>query len=203
MTISGIKPLSLATGVAIIAGGTIGISSAQATQFNFQFSFNDQATGTPVSGNFIFDDSIEPIVTPNGSLYSNASQSFRISVGDEVFAGLSNSIVVANDFQMPPAPTLFDVIIFDDLADFNPQNPANNTFLGLFIYPADTLPSEDLPSTLRQTAFATITTPTGVTLVGEEAFTSVTAVPEPTTIFGLLVVGALGVTSVVKKTLFK
>ncbi|MDY7013131.1 MAG: PEP-CTERM sorting domain-containing protein [Cyanobacteriota bacterium] len=155
-----------------------------------------------MSGNFLFDDSVSPIVTPNGSFFGNASPSFSITVGNEVFTGLSNSIVVDSDFQAPSVP-LSDLIIFDDFSDFNPQDPANNVFLGLFIYPPDAFQSEDLPATVPPTALATITTPTGETLFSPEAATSITAVPEPTTLFSLGVVGTLGAISVAKKTGFK
>lgn len=199
------KLLMAATGAAFTLLGTIGSAPAQAALFNFQFKFNAQETGEPVSGNFVFDDSTRPIVTPDGNkFYGSASPGFTINAGKDVFEGSSTSVAVADNFVNPANGSVVDQIVFDDFKNFVPGG--DNKFLANFVYPPDSLSSSALsalPTDLPSSAFAIINTPTGATLSSANASTSIApvnastsnravSVPEPTSTWGVLTLGALG-----------
>jgi hypothetical protein len=115
------KKLSMATvAAAFTLLGTVSSAPAQASLFNFKFQFNAQETGEPVSGNFVFDDSIPAGVTPDGAtLYGNASPEYTINAGQDIFKGSSNSIVVGSNLPRPDNSGLSaDVIGFDDFNFF-------------------------------------------------------------------------------------
>ncbi|MBE9126646.1 MULTISPECIES: hypothetical protein [unclassified Coleofasciculus] len=173
MTNSVMQQVSVVASAAAIAVATVGITPAQAVSHNFQFSFNDQGTRTPVSGSFTFNPTVKAIATPQGSFYRNASSSFSITVDGKVFRGSSNSMVVADNFQAPGRPG-GDIIIFDTFSNFNLANPFSTTFLGFFIYTPDAWQSKNLPTRVPSTAFVSITTPNGVTLSSPAAFTRIT-----------------------------
>jgi hypothetical protein len=173
-----------------------------AALLDFQFSFVDTATGTPVSGSFRFDDSIEPIVPSDpalaGVFYENASPSFTITIGNEVFTGGVNSLVIANDFVNPTPPDVFDLLIFDDFADFDPINPAGSVYSGLFLFSADALattaPPTDVPTSARfasvtvgNTTYSSINSSTTIKAV------AIASVPEPASVLGLLGLAMLGI----------
>jgi hypothetical protein len=189
------KLLMAIVGATFTLLGTLSTAPAQASIFNFEFKFNAQETGENVNGNFVFDDSIKPGVTPDGgTFYGNASSKYTINVGKDVFTGSSNSIVVARDFFRPDNSGLrADVIGFDNFQNFNPSNPQ---FLATFAYSANSLRSDalsDIAASLPSSALALINTPTGATLSSINAFTKITAVPEPASMLGLLTlsVGAI------------
>lgn len=196
------KNLFMATvGAAFMLLGTVSSAPAQASLFNLKFQFNAQETGEPVSGNFIFDDSIQPGVTPDGgTFYGNASPEYTINVGNDVLKGSSNSIVRGSNLARPDNSGLSaDVIGFDDFKNFDPSNPK---FLATFAYPPNSLGSNalsDLVTTLPSSAFALINTPAGATLSSTNAFTSISRVPEPGSTFGVLMLSVLGVSSLLKR----
>jgi len=180
--------------------GTMSTAPAQASVFNFEFKFNAQETGENVNGNFVFDDSIKPGVTPDGAtFYGNASSKYTINVGKDVFTGSSNSIVVARDFFRPDNSGLrADVIGFDNFQNFNPSNPQ---FLATFAYPPSSLRSDalsDIAVSLPSSALALINTPTGATLSSLNAFTKITPVPEPASMVGILTL-SVGTISLLKR----
>ncbi|NJN89046.1 MAG: PEP-CTERM sorting domain-containing protein [Leptolyngbyaceae cyanobacterium RM2_2_4] len=181
---------------------TLNSAPAYAALLDFQFSFVDAATGTPVSGSFQFDDSTEPIVPSNpalaGVFYQNASPSSTITVGDQVFEGGGNSLVVANDFVNPTPLDVFDLLIFDDFVDFDPSNPASSVYTGLFLFDADALATNAPPTAVPASArFASVT-------VGNTTYSSIdssttikavttASVPEPASVLGLLGLAMLGI----------
>ena len=175
---------------------------AHAFLFEFDFAFTDSATGTPVSGTFLFDNSVDPIVTDMGSFFGSASPTFSLEAGPTLFEGGANSIVVANNFVTPEMelPPL-DVLIFDDFVGFDPTNLAAAPLLGVFIYGADALQSEAIPTEVPEMPLATIvTTPTGQVFTADNAITSITPVPEPVSILTLLSMGVLGAGIRIKST---
>ncbi len=204
-----VRKLFMATfGAASTLLGTASISPAQAALFNYQFQFNAQETGEPVSGNFVFDDSIKPGMTPDGgTLYGNASPEYTINAGNDVFSGSTNSIVVARDALRPDNSGLrADVIGFNDFSKFDPTNPQ---FLATFAYPSNSLKSDalsDLPTSLPSSGLALIKTDSGATLSSLNVTTkvtpvNVTPVPEPASTLGILTLLALSTGSVLKRKL--
>ncbi len=202
------KLLMTTVGSASTLLGTVSISPAQAALFNYQFQFNAQETGEQVSGNFVFDDSIKPGMTPDGgTLYGNASPEYTINAGKDVFSGSTNSIVVARDALRPDNSGLSaDVIGFNDFSKFDPTNPQ---FLATFAYTPNSLKSvalSALPTSLPSSGLALIKTPTGATLSSLNATTkitpvNVTPVPEPASTLGILTMLALGTGSLLKRKL--
>ncbi|MBW4449944.1 MAG: PEP-CTERM sorting domain-containing protein [Spirirestis rafaelensis WJT71-NPBG6] len=195
------KSLMATAGAIFTLLATMSTAPAQASVFNFEFKFNAQETGELVNGNFVFDDSIQPGVTPDGgTFYGNASSKYTINVGEDVFTGSSNSIVVARDFLRPDNSGLrADVIGFDDFQNFNPSNPQ---FLATFAYLPNSLRSDalsDIAASLPSSALALINTPTGATLSSINAFTKITPVPEPASMLGILTLSALGTISLLKR----
>lgn len=194
------KLLMAIVGATFTLLGALSTAPAQASIFNFEFKFNAQETGENVNGNFVFDDSIQPGVTPDGgTFYGNASSKYTINVGKDVFTGSSNSIVVARDFFRPDNSGLrADVIGFDNFQNFNPSNPQ---FLATFAYPPNSLRSDalsDIAASLPSSALALINTPTGATLSSLNAFTKITAVPEPASMLGILTL-SVGTISLLKR----
>lgn len=194
------KLLMAIVGATFTLLGTLTTAPAQASVFNFEFKFNAQETGENVKGNFVFDDSIKPGVTPDGgTFYGNASSKYTINVGKDVFTGSSNSIVVGRDFFRPDNSGLrADVIGFDNFQNFNPSNPQ---FLATFAYSANSLRSDalsDLSTALPSSALALINTPTGATLSSINAFTKITPVPEPASMLGILTL-SVGTISLLKR----
>lgn len=192
------KKLSIVTlGAALTLMGIVGTAPAQAASMNFGFEFTAQETGEEVSGNFVFDDSTPSVEIPDGSLYPNASSEYTITVGEDVYEGSSNSIVVANNLETPDG-LIVDSIGFDDFNDFVPGEPP--VFLGSFSYTPDALDSQDLPSAVPPSAvFASITTPEGTTLSASNASTSIKDVPEPASTLGVLIGGAFGTGLLLKR----
>ena len=190
-------PAKLSISIAALLAAVVPLSvtrPARAFLFEFDFAFTDSATGTPVSGTFLFDNSVDPIVTDMGAFFGNASPTFSLEAGSTLFEGGANSIVVADNFVMPgmELPPL-DVLIFDDFVGFDPTNLAAAPFLGLFLYGADTLQSEAIPTEVPEMPLLTIVTdPTGQVFTAGNAMTSVTPVPEPVSILTLLGMGVLG-----------
>lgn len=194
------KLLMAIVGATFTLLGTLSTAPAQASVFNFEFKFNAQETGELVNGNFVFDDSIKPGVTPDGgTFYGNASPEYTINVGKDVFKGSFNSIVVGRDLLRPDNSGLrADVIGFDDFQNFNPSNPQ---FLATFAYPPNSLGSDalsDLAASLPSSALALINTPTGATLSSINAFTKITPVPEPASMLGILTL-SVGTISLLKR----
>ncbi|MBD2775273.1 PEP-CTERM sorting domain-containing protein [Iningainema tapete] len=189
-----------AVGAIVTLLGTVSNAPAQAALFDFQFQFNAQETGEPVSGNFVIDDSIPAGRTPDGgTLYGNASPNYNINVGNNVFQGSSNSIVVARNFARPDNSSLSaDVIGFDDFRNFNPSNPQ---FLATFAFAPNSLRSDALSDlqTAPSTALALINTPTGATLSSVNALTKITPVPEPASTLGVLTLCVVGIGSILKR----
>ena len=195
------KLLMAIVGAVFTLLGTVSSAPAQASLFNFKFQFNAQETGEPVSGNFVFDDSIQAGVTPDGAtFYGNASPEYTINAGKDIFKGSSNSIVVGSNLARPDNSGLSaDVIGFNDFKNFDPTNPK---FLATFAYLPNSLGSNalsDLVTTLPSSGFALINTPTGATLSSTNAFTSISRVPEPASTLGVLMLSALGIASLLKR----
>ncbi|MBA3920802.1 MAG: hypothetical protein H0X31_03445, partial [Nostocaceae cyanobacterium] len=81
----------------------ISTAPARAAIYDFNFQFNAQETGAPVSGDFLIDDSITTsMMSPDaGTIYLNASSKYTINVGKEVFQGGVNSVGVAQNLANP------------------------------------------------------------------------------------------------------
>jgi len=178
----------------------ISTAPARAAIYDFNFQFNAQETGAPVSGDFLIDDSITTsMMSPDaGTIYLNASSKYTINVGKEVFQGGANSVGVAQNLTNP-INGKGDSIFFDNLQNFNPANPK---FLATFVYPPNTFSSNalsDLAKIPPQTAFALINTPTGLTLSSRNTVTKITAVSEPTSTFGIFTLCAVVAGSVLKR----
>lgn len=175
-------------------------SAAQATTFDFHFQFNAQGTNSPVSGDFLLDNSVQPTTSPDGgNVYLNASPEYTINVGKNVLQGSTNSVGVGQNLLNPATGTRGDTIFFDNLQNFNPSNPK---FLASFTYPANSLLSNnlsDLPRSLPSYAFASINTPTGLTLSSVNAFTKISTVAESSPTLGILTLGVLLTASILKR----
>jgi hypothetical protein len=189
-----LKKLSAASVTAtFIALGTCDTAPAQAMLLNFQFAFNDQASGELISGNFVFDDDVPDFFgnEPNLGVYGDAAQSFTINAGTNgLFQGAGLTVVVAND--SPSDFGLTDVIIFDEFLSVNPENP-----LAIFAYTPQALSNDVIPTAVPSSAVAILNLPTGVTLTSFNASTSITpvvsaSVPESTSTLGLLTLAAFG-----------
>ncbi|MGB3692390.1 MAG: PEP-CTERM sorting domain-containing protein [Spirulinaceae cyanobacterium] len=181
----------------LVALISLTITPVQAAIFSLEFNFNNFNTGELVKGNFIFNNSVAPVVTNFGSLYQKASLSFEIFVGEKIFTGLNNSLVVADNFENSSGITT-DVLIFDGFEDFDPNYPDNYQSLALFNYSQDSWTSEDLPPEISSTGLVLLNLAPGVTVFSPNAFTSIkawedyppnTSVPEPSSILGLIALG--------------
>ncbi len=173
---------------------------AKAAIYDFNFQFNAQETGTPVSGDFLIDDTpTVPLVSPDaGNIYLNASSKYTLNVGKEVFQGGVNSVGVAQNLANPINGT-GDSIFFDNLQNFNPANPK---FLATFVYLPKTFSSNTLSDLVKipsQTGFALINTPTGLSLSSTNTVTKITLVPEPTSTLGVFTLCAVVASSVLKR----
>jgi hypothetical protein len=190
-----LKKLSAASVTAtFVALGTCGTAPAQARLLNFQFAFNEPASGELISGNFVFDEDVPDFLgnEPNLGVYGDAAQSFSINAGtDELFQGTNLTVVVANDLESDFGDS--DVIIIDEFLSVNPESP-----LAIFAYTPEALSNDAIPSAVPSAAAAAILNlPTGVTLTSFNASTSITpvestSVPESTSTLGLLTLVAFG-----------
>jgi len=190
-----LKKLSAASVTAtFVALGTCGTAPAQAVLLNFQFAFNNQASGELISGNFVFDEDVPDFLGNESNLgvYGDAAQSFIINAGtNELFQGADLTVVVANDIESDFG--LADVIIIDEFLSVNPESP-----LAIFAYTPQALSNDAIPSAVPSAAAAAILNlPTGVTLTSFNVSTSITpvvstSVPESTSTLGLLTVAAFG-----------
>lgn len=194
------KLLMATVGAMVSLLGTVITAPAQAALFNFQYQFNAQETGEPVSGNFVIDDSVPAGRTPDGgTLYGNASPNYTINAGNNVFQGSSNSVVLARNAARPDNSGLSaDVVGFDNFQNFNPSNPQ---FLATFAFAPNSLRSDALSDlqTAPSSAFALINTPTGRTLSSVNATTKISPVPEPASTLGILALSAMGIGSILKR----
>jgi hypothetical protein len=197
------KKKSLMAGLAVVFAVlevSTSTASAKAATYDFNFQFNAQETGAPVSGDFLFDDTIAPIAAPDaGNVYLNASSKYTINVGKEVFQGATNSVGVGRNLINPATGQGEDTIFFDNLQNFNPTSPK---FLASFVYPPNSLSSNalsDLSKNLPKTAFALINTPTGLSLSSANTVTKITAVPESTSTLGVFSLVAVVASSVLKR----
>jgi hypothetical protein len=190
-----LKKLSAASVTAtFVALGTCGTAPAQAVLLNFQFAFNNQASGELISGNFVFDEDVPDFLGNESNLgvYGDAAQSFIINTGtNELFQGADLTVVVANDIESDFG--LADVIIIDEFLSVNPESP-----LAIFAYTPQALSNDAIPSAVPSAAAAAILNlPTGVTLTSFNVSTSITpvvstSVPESTSTLGLLTLAAFG-----------
>ena len=190
-----LKKLSAASVTAtFVALETCGTAPAQAVLLNFQFAFNEQASGELISGNFVFDEGVPDFLgnEPNLGVYGDAVQSFTINAGtNQLFEGTNLTVVVANDIESDFGDS--DVIIIDEFLSVNPESP-----LAIFAYTPEALSNDAIPSAVPSAAAAAILNlPTGVTLTNFNASTSITpvvstSVPESTLTLGLLTLAAFG-----------
>ncbi len=177
----------------------------QAAIFSLDFKFTDFNTGELVKGSFLFNNSVIPMVASFGSLYQKASPSFEIFVGDKIFTGSNNSMVVADNFENAFG-VVTDVVLFDDFEDFDFNSPENHQSLALFDYSQDTWGAETSPPQIRSTGLVLLNLAPDVTVFSPNALTSIkeladyppnTSVPEPNSILGLIALATFS--TIVKK----